>query len=295
MASRVPPKFDERFLAWFRDRTEAAWEHYEPRDFSGDGPGGVDWQPGTRWTDGLSEKEIERAETKLGLCLPPDYRLFLARLHVPDRPMTGWLFRGRRKVRASEQPFSDWRRPADIRGRLRARVDGVLFDVEHNAFWLRSWGLRPGRRADRARLVRARAAAGVPLAPLYFHRCLPCVPCRAGNPVLSIHQTDIIFYGADLRSWMLVEFANLLGLDRDRQWNASSRTISHRFQSFPFWGPVALQHGRDVDRRAEESRRAVAEWKAKVARGEIREPEPATAAERMIAAMEKELEAGGGE
>lgn len=249
MAPRTPAEFDETFLGWFRTRTEAAWAHYEPREFSGDGPGGLDWQRGTRWTGGLTAREIARAEENLGSPFPPDYRLFLEKLHVPDRPMTGWLYRGSRKVRESEQPFADWRRPADIRRRLRARVDGVLFDVEKNALWLRSWGPRPARRADRARLVRACAAAGVPLAPLYFHRCLPCAPRRAGNPVLSIHQSDIIFYGADLRSWMLVEFARLLGLDSDRQWSASCRALRHRFQDFRFWGSVAIQHWRDVDRR----------------------------------------------
>lgn len=251
MTARIPPHFDEEFLDWFRTRTEAAWTRYQPRDFSGDGPGGLDWQPGTRWTDGLSEKEIARAEEKLGSRFPPDYRHFLAKLHVPDRPMTGWLFRGRRKVRAAEQPFADWRRPAEIRRRLRARVDGVLFDVEKNALWLRCWGPRPARRAERERLVRERAAAGVPLAPLYFHRCLPCTPRRAGNPVLSIHQSDIIFYGADLRWWMLVEFASLLGLDRERQWAESCRALRHRFRDFRFWGNVAIQHWRDVDRLRE--------------------------------------------
>ncbi len=39
MAARIPLKFDEKFLEWFRARTEAAWARYEPRDFSGDGPG----------------------------------------------------------------------------------------------------------------------------------------------------------------------------------------------------------------------------------------------------------------
>ena len=40
--------------------------------------------------------------------------------------------------------------------------------------------------------------------PLYAHRYLPAA--IAGHPVLSIHQTDVIGYGADLTDWLHREF-----------------------------------------------------------------------------------------
>ncbi|MCE9584138.1 MAG: SMI1/KNR4 family protein, partial [Planctomycetes bacterium] len=265
---RPPAKFGEAFLAWFRDRTEAAWAKREPANFSGDGPGGLDWQRGTKWTNGLTETEIARAEKAIGFAFPPDYRLFLRTLHVPDRPMAGHLYKRRKKAPATEQPFADWRRVGDVKRRLRDRLRGVLFDVENNELWVKSWGPRPRKKAARARAVQAAMEKGVPLAPIFFHRCLPCAPCREGNPVLSIWQSDIIFYGADLRSWMLVEFAPLLGLNPDREWAAFCRRLRYRFKDYPFWGDVAAQHWQDAAKREAESKKAIAEYKAKVASGE---------------------------
>ncbi|MCP4084980.1 MAG: hypothetical protein GY745_08005 [Actinomycetia bacterium] len=36
------------------------------------------------------------------------------------------------------------------------------------------------------------------LIPVYAHRYLPSEPCRSGNPVLSVMQTDVIYYGQNL-------------------------------------------------------------------------------------------------
>lgn len=42
--------------------------------------------------------------------------------------------------------------------------------------------------------------------PIYGHRYLPTVPSMGGNPVLSVYQTDIIYYGNDLLDWFSYEF-----------------------------------------------------------------------------------------
>ena len=44
------------------------------------------------------------------------------------------------------------------------------------------------------------------LIPLYGNRYLPAEPEAAGNPVLSVQQTDIIYYGTDLRRYIEHEF-----------------------------------------------------------------------------------------
>ncbi|MCE9582425.1 MAG: hypothetical protein K8T20_08030, partial [Planctomycetes bacterium] len=68
------------------------------------------------------------------------------------------------------------------------------------------------------------------------------------------------------------------------------RRLRYRFKDYPFWGDVAAQHWQDAAKREAESKKAIAEYKAKVASGEIVEPEPATEAERMIAELEREFE-----
>jgi hypothetical protein len=43
--------------------------------------------------------------------------------------------------------------------------------------------------------------------PIYAHRYLPAGHSTYGHPVLSIYQTDMIFYGTDLADYIHKEFS----------------------------------------------------------------------------------------
>jgi hypothetical protein len=45
-------------------------------------------------------------------------------------------------------------------------------------------------------------AAAPRLIPLDGHRYLPETPHERGNPVFSVYQSDVIYYGADLADWV---------------------------------------------------------------------------------------------
>jgi hypothetical protein len=47
------------------------------------------------------------------------------------------------------------------------------------------------------------------LVPVFSHRYLPAEPHLSGNPVLSVYQTDIIYYGSNLKRYIAHEFGNL--------------------------------------------------------------------------------------
>jgi hypothetical protein len=49
-------------------------------------------------------------------------------------------------------------------------------------------------------------AAAPKLIPVFLHRMMPDEPRKAGNPVFSVHQTDIIYYGHDLPDYLRQEF-----------------------------------------------------------------------------------------
>jgi len=91
-------------------------------------------------------------------------------------------------------PFANWRSGDDayIREMLRLPLEGVLFDVEHD-FWLTEWGPRPA----------------------------PDRPHGPGNPVLSVHQTDIIYYGFDLDDYLRHEF----NLPDRKPWPSEIRAV----------------------------------------------------------------------
>jgi hypothetical protein len=119
------------------------------------------------------------------------------------------------------QGWPDWRHGSaeQLRDALTSPVIGVLFDVEHNAFWDHRWGDRPANAGARTRLARGRLARVPQLVPVYGHRYLPAGRGTFGHPVLSIHQTDIICYGTDLVDYMYQEFGFGPGIERtDPRW-----------------------------------------------------------------------------
>lgn len=142
---------------------------------------------------GLSTAELARVESVVQASLPPDLRSFLGEgLPLGDR-------------------YPNWREPdaPEVRDQLAWPFEGIAFDIEHNAFWLDAWGRRPSRLDDALQIARAQVAAAPRLIPIRGHRYLPAEPFLPGNPVLSVYQTDIIYYGDDLATYLRCEFRRL--------------------------------------------------------------------------------------
>jgi hypothetical protein len=123
-----------------------------------------------------------------------------------------------------------------LRDWLALPRQGHLFDVEHNGFWLDEWGQRPRSLAEALRAADALVSAAPRLVPVYMHRMMPDEPHMPGNPVFSVHQTDIIHYGFDLGDYLRLEF----GLPGREPWPGQVRPIRFwdldRFQEVR-WGP----------------------------------------------------------
>jgi len=248
----IPPDFDAAFLDWFRVTTETYWASYQTKAFEqyvARGTGGWDWQTGTRWVGGMSEAELNAAEARWLVRFPPDFRLFLSTLHTVDRPMVGAHFSEDNHLVPVERPsFYDWRPGLDgppvsfegLNGAFDWLCEGINFDIEHG-LWLPSWGTRPATAEGCRQRLRELLAQAPKLLPLYEHRFLLAEPCRSGNPVFSIWQTDIIVYGLDLREYFLWEFAYLLfPTHADRVQHIGERWLTrwspvHTGEPIPFW------------------------------------------------------------
>ena len=139
---------------------------------------------------GLTDAEIAAAQTRFGFRFPPDLRAFL-QTALPRGPR-----------------FPDWRcgEEPGIRELLELPRQGILFDIEHNQFWLEEWGPRPPSLDEACRIASELVAAAPKLIPIYGHRMMPDEPHLPGNPVFSVHQTDIIYYGFDLADYFRHEF-----------------------------------------------------------------------------------------
>jgi hypothetical protein len=166
--------------------------------------------------DGLSEAEIAGIEGTFGFRFANDHRAFL---------MAGLPVNTRRAPREPEvlythqEPWPDWRRHgADhLRACLTRPLNGVLFDVEHNAFWYDAWGPRPQQLQEAVGVARERLMHVPTMVPIYGHRYLPAGVGTSGHPVLSMWQTDIIYYGLDISDYIDREFGGA-GPGQDLRW-----------------------------------------------------------------------------
>ncbi|MFI8203868.1 hypothetical protein [Streptomyces sp. NPDC085937] len=158
---------------------------------------------------GMSERELDHVEERWRFRFAPEHRVLLG----------AGLPTGSRR-------WPDWRDgdPEDLAARLARPVDGVLFDVERNGFWHPDWEPRPVATQDALEVARTYLAEVPVMVPIYSHRYVPAGPDRTGAPVLSMHQTDIIYYGTDLVDYFHHEFGRAVPTLED-----------HQYATIPFW------------------------------------------------------------
>src|SRR5687767_12231522 len=133
---------------------------------------------GVRLQPGLSEQEALRIECENGFTFPDDLRAFLMTALPVGLSFPDWRNLDRLKI-------SEW---------MLQPYEGIAFDIEHNSFWWSNWGPRPNDLAQALAVARKAIDQAPRLIPIYGHRFIPAQPIEAGNPVFSVHQTDIIYY-----------------------------------------------------------------------------------------------------
>ena len=150
---------------------------------------------GVVFESGLSSSEIDSVENRFGFVFPEDLRRFLM-FALP----TGLRFPN----------WRDYSSP-EIAQTLAWPLEGIWFDVQNNHFWPREWGAKPTDDSVAYEELRSRVASAPKLIPISGHRYMPDRPGTAGNPVYSVHQTDIIYYGGDLENYLHNEFHYYFG------------------------------------------------------------------------------------
>ena len=140
--------------------------------------------------------------------------------------------------------FYDWRRDDEaLKGTFSLPLGGLLFDVEHADLWMKSWGERPKSRKARKQVLSKLVAAAPKLIPVYGHRYLLADPLEAGNPVLSVHQADIIVYGSNLRNYLFLELSDLLGIPQDEAAEVADEGVTlEQIAAIPFWGELMTNY-----------------------------------------------------
>jgi hypothetical protein len=147
---------------------------------------------------GVSSAEIASIEAQLGFQLPADFAYLFQHLRDPGHVLFPWS-------NFKKQEYDDM---------IRWILQGIEFDIDHNKFWMDRWGKRPPTLSAALDIARQDFETWPKLLPISGHRFLAAEPCRPGNPVFSIVQTDIIYYGADLAHYLVNEFIGPYSLTR---------------------------------------------------------------------------------
>jgi hypothetical protein len=142
---------------------------------------------------GLTEIEIQVVEESFGFKFPPDLKAFLMFV----------LPRGKR--------WPNWREVEDpeLVRMLNWPYEGICFDIQDNAFWPTRWETKPATLLEAFQVAKGKINSAPRLIPVFGHRYLPDRPSTEGNPVFSVYQTDIIYYGSNLWNYFQNEFGGV--------------------------------------------------------------------------------------
>jgi hypothetical protein len=169
---------------------------------------------GVVFAPGLTAEEVKRAEKRFQICFPEDLRRLLMFALPTGRDFPNW--------RDLDDPalgkFLSW------------PLLGLWFDVQHNQFWRSEWGVKPVDADAAYELLRSRIESVPKLIPIFGHRYMPDRPGESGNPIFSVYQTDIIYYGCDLEAYLRREFCDGFG---DR-----AHAISGECRQIEFWSSL---------------------------------------------------------
>lgn len=208
--AKLPPFSHRNGLLSFSPLAEAVLSHLK--------------NSGVTVLPGLSDAEFARTEAEFGFHFPPDLRAVLS-LGLPVGP-----------------GFPDWRPPStgsrrqqQSRLRLRASLDlpiaAISVQIARNAFWPKSWGVRPSEPDKALRLARSALRRAPLLIPL-FDRCyIPCNPCLAGNPVFFVDESRILCCGLDLADFFEREALFCTPLSPSSSSNTSADLVLRRQRS----------------------------------------------------------------
>lgn len=150
---------------------------------------------GIYFDSGLTNDEVSKVEIKFDFKFPPDLKLFLQTGLPISENFVNWRFGLKSKDEANK-----------INSRLEWPLEGMLFDIRFNEYWGESWEEKPIKYQKKVLIAKRHYKTYPKLIPIYSHRYVPSRPNESGNPIFSIYQMDIIYYGYDLATYFANEF-----------------------------------------------------------------------------------------
>ena len=170
--------------------------------------------------NGLSDEEFEKIEKFYNIKFPKVLKI-LYKSFLPN--LYNW------------RDFSE-DNVEKIKKYLNMPIEGILFDIQYNSFWMDCFGEKTGdieqNKAKAEEYLKNAKEEEVPrLIPIYSHRYVPSFPDSIDVPVFSVMQTDIIYYGKNIENYFEHEFGN--------NYNPEQEIADLGVIEIPFWSKLA--------------------------------------------------------
>lgn len=153
---------------------------------------------------GLTDKEIAYIEKIYKITFPQELKKFIK----IKLPVSNGFYNWRDFTEANIEK---------IKNVINAPMEGLLFDIEYNDFWVENWGkvVDDNIETQKQRFLEKYYEAPK-LIPIYSHRYMPDIN-KKNIPILSVMQSDIIVYGRNLEEYLEKEFivSNKIKIDND--------------------------------------------------------------------------------
>ncbi len=167
---------------------------------------------GVECKDGMKDEQFIQAENYYNFVFPPDYKELLRTLLPVSNSFYDW----------TDYTISNTEK---IKKMISWPIEGALFDVENNDIWLKSWGNKPLDLKSRLSIARNNMEKVPKLIPIYSHRYVASLPNEENNPIYSVYQTEVIFYGENIWDYFEVEFSK----------KKHSEIDISKIKKVPFW------------------------------------------------------------
>lgn len=140
----------------------------------------------------MTENEIAKAEKFYDIVFPKDLKKLLMNFIPVSTKFYNWN-------NYSEENISK------IKNALEWPYEGIIFDIENNNFWLEEFGECPKSKEEKIQIFKKYRNKIPKLIPIFSHRYV--VSDKDKNyPIISVYQTDIIYYGSNLLEYFENEF-----------------------------------------------------------------------------------------
>ncbi|MBP3194600.1 MAG: hypothetical protein J6M05_02900 [Cardiobacteriaceae bacterium] len=147
---------------------------------------------GIIFSDGITDEELAKIENIYNIDFPLEYKNFIQEALPISQGFYNW------------KDFSE-QNVINI-SRFINKPKKILKENLEFIEWSHKWGTEPLNQQQKYDFLTERINNSPTLIPIYLHRYIPIV--NNNPPVLSIYETDVIYYGQNLLDYLQVEFCN---------------------------------------------------------------------------------------